>query len=1281
MSTVGEVIEATARCRVTVIRDPLQPSRQRDTLPASVGQWLSEVVPPECSVGEWVAVDAGKVIPREQWDRHLLVPGSEVLLYPRATGTIGKIVSGIVFPPLGVYWALRHAGLPSWASGLLTGGLVGMQAFPSIENIMSGRPSPANTPTTSSDLNSSPTYGFSGITNSTRIGAPIPVVYGLHRTGGQLIAAFVKTENDNDVVNLLLALSEGEINSVSGVELNEQPVTNYRGVTMETRTGTNGQTAVSLFGDKAVSTFSTGFNVSPTFSTYTTQGDDLRAFEIRLTWPGGMYQINQETGKVIAANLIIEYEFKLTSSGTWTARSQLFQDARRVVLRRSIRVDGVTPGQYDIRVRRTSAESSSTTRVDAVQWESTNEIVREEYAYPNTGLLAVRAISSNQLSGGIPRVTALVAGVKVKQFNANYTYSIAWTQSPAWIVFDMLTNERYGHGRFTWRVTYRTGGLTVTNGSVNFSGVGTGWTVHNLRRGDVLHDVVGQAIGIVQTINYGAQTGTFRAVWGGASRTAGTYEVRANDLDIDSFITWHNFCGESVPDGKGGTEIRALCNMVFDADRENIWLAVLRICGLGQASAVKIGNYIRIKIEKAEQPVQLFTMANIKTDSFEEVFLPLKERSNVFEVQFLNEAEGYQQDLVVLEDPLIFTNSEQPRRKTVSGYGLTRASHAARLARFAQRVNRYVTRTITFEVGLDAVACEPGDVIRFQHDIPQWGFGGRAMAGSSSTTIVLDRTVTIEAGPTYEVLVRHGDDTVETKTVTTGAGTVSTLTISGSWTQTPADGEVWAFGERLISTKPFRVVTIERTQELDARITAVEYVAAVYDESGLTAVNVPQYSSLGDLTGPPGHVKDLAILELPEVELSVWVSFSLPGSGNFKTANIYRTDSGIPELLGQSATGSFAVSGLRGGEVFTVKVTSVSSLGGESDYVSAPEASIVVAVVNPPDVPTLVLEGDRLRWNYPNPPRDLAGFVVRFRPGTSLAWESATVAHNGVLLATDLQIFRRQGIQTFLVKAVDTKGNESLAAKHLTVSFDAAETENIVIETDHRALGWPGTVSGGAVISGDLKADSSAVFWTVDTALMWSPDGHATMWAAAYDQMTYEFTIQPATDVLDAMLKLPLTMAGEWSIEYLPDSSALMWSATTGASMWSSDTATMWTSLGNYTQWPGQLDHLRAQPYQIRVIGHAGTQQAILQQFSVVFDVPDLVEILEDVPIASGGTRLALTRSYRAIVSARLTLEDDGGSAAYAKVMDKSLAGPLIQCFTTAGAATAGTVDVVVHGY
>src|SRR5690606_38346755 len=114
-----------------------------------------------------------------------------------------------------------------------------------------------------------------------------------------------------------------------------------------------------------------------------------------------------------------------------------------------------------------------------------------------------------------------------------------------------------------------------------------------------------------------------------------------------------------------------------------------------------------------------------------------------------------------------------------------RGTQVLRLTRRLQKSNRLISRAIQFAVGIDAVNCEPGDVILFQHDVPGWGFGSRVGLGSTSNTVVLDKPVEIVAAPTYEITVKHADDTRETKTVTNAPGTYTVLTISGTWTQIP----------------------------------------------------------------------------------------------------------------------------------------------------------------------------------------------------------------------------------------------------------------------------------------------------------------------------------------------------------------------------------------------------------------------------------------------------------------------------------------------------------------
>jgi hypothetical protein len=64
------------------------------------------------------------------------------------------------------------------------------------------------------------------------------------------------------------------------------------------------------------------------------------------------------------------------------------------------------------------------------------------------------------------------------------------------------------------------------------------------------------------------------------------------------------------------------------------------------------------------------------------------------------------------------------------------------------------------------------------------------------------------------------------------------------------------------------------------------------------------------------------------------------------------------------------------------------------------------------------------------------------------------------------------------------------------------------------------------------------------------------------------------------------------------------------------------------------------------------------------------------------GTRLPLQKSYRRVKTVNLTLQDDGGSAATLKVLDKDeVQGPLVRAFDAAGQGATATIDATVQGY
>ena len=96
----------------------------------------------------------------------------------------------------------------------------------------------------------------------------------------------------------------------------------------------------------------------------------------------------------------------------------------------------------------------------------------------------------------------------------------------------------------------------------------------------------------------------------------------------------------------------------------------------------------------------------------------------------------------------------------------------------------------------------------------------------------------------------------------------------------------------------------------------------------------------------------------------------------------------------------------------------------------------------------------------------------------------------------------------------------------------------------------------------------------------------------------------------------------------------------------------------------------------------ADATQGRIAVLKILLDVPDISEALANVALAAGGSRLALTKTYRAIKTVNLTLQADGGSARSLEVIDKDAAlGPMCRGFDSSHTGVTAHTDAIVQGY
>ncbi|EOS5508068.1 phage tail protein, partial [Escherichia coli] len=121
-------------------------------------------------------------------------------------------------------------------------------------------------------------------------------------------------------------------------------------------------------------------------------------------------------------------------------------------------LDNLPPRPFNIRMVRETADSTSDQLQNKTLWSSYTEIIDVKQCYPNTAIVGLQ-VDAEQFGGQQMTVNYHIRG-RIIQVPSNYdpekrTYSGIWdgslkpaySNNPAWCLWDMLTHPRYGMGK------------------------------------------------------------------------------------------------------------------------------------------------------------------------------------------------------------------------------------------------------------------------------------------------------------------------------------------------------------------------------------------------------------------------------------------------------------------------------------------------------------------------------------------------------------------------------------------------------------------------------------------------------------------------------------------------------------------------------------------------------------------------------------------------------------------------------------------------------------------
>lgn len=601
-------------------------------------------------------------------------------------------------------------------------------------------------------------------------GAVIPITYGTVRTAGQIVNQHIRVENDVQYMELLLCGGEGMIDEFSDIRVNGNPVENYEGTFYDTRPGSNGQTPIEGF-EKIYDNQFVGFTLE------VGKGADGN---LNKHLPGEWMAYELEGDALDYIEVTLDFPegmgwFPETRSGPekhWVEPEFQY----------SWRESGGSWGGWVpwFKERIEDATTKPFTRVRTTPKLMSGKYRVRARMFAKDGVHPTKDRNKTVWTS----MTAVVEEPMVHPGKALLGIRIRAT--------DQISG---GMPTVTWRqarkaVLVYDGGRWVRKDAQN-----PAWIVYDLcvRAKDL--------DGVIHV-----------------------FGEKPERMDLPAFKAWAQWNDRQI-----GNRPALKMNLLVD-ESKNLWDWVNDVATSARGSVVMRGTKISCMWDQPSEPVQLFSMGNILAGSFSGEFLPMESRANAVEISFLNEAKNFEREqITVYADG--FDNMDGPANPvSVQLVGITNFEQAWREGLYRLNQNKYILRTISFTADIDAIACQAGDVILVQHDVPQWGQGGRILSVSGNT-LKLDRAVILNSGASYRILIRKQDHSIIERTVSSAhGGETDTISISGAGGVGPDD--VFSIGEVGKVAKPFRIQEMSRNGDLFVTMTCTEYIAELYTESG-----------------------------------------------------------------------------------------------------------------------------------------------------------------------------------------------------------------------------------------------------------------------------------------------------------------------------------------------------------------------------------------------------------------------------------------------------------------